>query len=95
MLFGKNLVEELDRVYGKLSRFVVMFVSKAYADKPWTTHERRSAMTAALQRKADVILPIRLDDTQLDGLNPRYLLYKWKNANTIRYLQHNHPHTNA
>jgi len=48
-----------------------MFVSQEYADRMWTNHERRSAQARALEdRGADYILPIRVDDTDLDGLPP-------------------------
>ena len=68
-LWGKDLVEELDRVYRKDSRLVVMFISEAYKRKPWTSHERRSALAAALERR-EYVLPVRFDDTDLDGLPP-------------------------
>src|SRR5436305_8002487 len=48
-LWGRNLVEELDRVYRLESVFVVMFISVAYRDKEWTRHERRSTLSAALK----------------------------------------------
>lgn len=66
-LWGKDLVEELDRVYRKDSRLVVMFISEAYKRKHWTSHERRSALAAALRRR-EYVLPVRFDDTDLDGL---------------------------
>ena len=48
-----------------------MFVSAEYASRIWTTHERRSAQARALQEKGgDYILPIRVDDTDLAGLQP-------------------------
>jgi glycine/D-amino acid oxidase-like deaminating enzyme len=39
-LWGKNLIEHLQQVYGGAARFCVMFVSAAYAEKVWPTHER-------------------------------------------------------
>jgi RES domain-containing protein len=69
-LWGKDLVEELDRVYRKDSRFVVMFISADYKRKQWTSHERRSALAAALQHRREYVLPVRFDDTDLDGLPP-------------------------
>src|SRR5256885_1041993 len=69
-LWGKDLVEELDLVYRKDSRFVVMFISADYKSKQWTRHERRSALAAALQPRRAYVLPVRFDDTDLDGLPP-------------------------
>jgi hypothetical protein len=49
---------------------VLMFVSKAYAEKPWTRHERPSALARALQERREYVLPARFDDTVLEGLDP-------------------------
>ena len=69
-LWGKNLVEHLQQVYGGTARFCVMFISQAYADKVWPTHERRSAFDAAIQRRTEYILPVRFDQTVVPGLSP-------------------------
>ena len=42
-------------------------ISRHYAAKPWTNHERRFAIERALKTRPDYILPIRLDDTELPG----------------------------
>lgn len=47
-LWGKDLYEHLDLVYGGDARYCVMFISKFYAEKVWTNHERRSAFAAAI-----------------------------------------------
>lgn len=70
-LWGKDLVAFFDSVYRKDSRFCVMFISAQYAERIWTTHERRSAQARALkERGREYILPIRIDDTDLEGLPP-------------------------
>lgn len=67
-LWGKDLYEHLNKVYGGDARYCVMFISKSYADKVWTTHERRSAFAAAIERREEYILPARFDDTEIGGL---------------------------
>ena len=68
-LWGKNLTAFLDEIYGKKAKFCVVFISKEYRDRKWTIHELRSAQAKALEQKGDeYILPVRVDDTQLDGL---------------------------
>jgi hypothetical protein len=47
-----------------------MFISEAYARKPWTVHERRSALARALEEEGEYVLPARFDDTELPGLRP-------------------------
>ena len=67
-LWGKNLIDHLAEIYGKRSRFVVMFVSKEYVEKAWTTHERRHAQDRALLAQSEYILPARFDDTDVPGM---------------------------
>ncbi len=67
-LWGKDLYEHLDWIYQKASQYCVIFVSKDYAKKVWTTHERRSARARALQSNQEYVLPVRFDDTEIPGL---------------------------
>jgi hypothetical protein len=67
-LWGKNLIEHLAEIYGQRSRFVVMFISKEYVEKAWTTHERRHAQDRALLAQSEYILPARFDDTEVPGM---------------------------
>jgi RES domain-containing protein len=69
-LWGRDLIAELDRVYRKESRFVIIFISAEYRDKKWTRHELRSALAAAIEQREEYVLPVRFDDTDLDGLPP-------------------------
>lgn len=70
-LWGRDLAEVLDDIYSKRSRYCVMLVSAAYADRVWTTHEKRSALARDIEsRDVEYILPIRIDDTLLQGLRP-------------------------
>jgi hypothetical protein len=73
-LWGKNLTEHLHKVYSSSARFCVMFISKHYAEKVWTTHERRSAFEKALASKEEYILPARFDDTEIPGLH-KHIVY--------------------
>lgn len=68
-LWGKNLSEHFEYVYRVASRACVMFISKEYAEKRWTKHERRSALARALEED-EYVLPARFDDTELPGLAP-------------------------
>ena len=70
-LWGKNLPVFFDEIYRKRARFCVMFVSKEYRDRKWTILEARSAQARALEEKGkEYILPIRIDDAELEGLLP-------------------------
>jgi hypothetical protein len=68
--WGEDLLEYFDDVYRKLARYAIMFISRHYAEKVWCRHERRSALARALEERRAYVLPVRLDDTALDGLRP-------------------------
>ncbi len=70
-LWGKNLTAFLDEIYRKRAKFCVVFVSEEYKERKWTIHELRSAQAKALEQKGEeYILPVKVDDTELDGLPP-------------------------
>ena len=68
-LWGRHLPEELQTVYERKSGLVVIFVSKEWVDKAWPRHERRSALSRAIQEKGEYVLPVRFDDTPVPGLS--------------------------
>ena len=69
-LWGKDLYVHLDEIYRKKARYCVMFLSKNYAKKVWTNHERESAQARAFEEKKEYILPARFDDTEIPGIRP-------------------------
>ena len=67
-LWGRNLHEILEEKY-KQCKYFVPIISKWYTEKAYTRHEIRTAVSITLMSsRADFILPIRLDDTQVPGL---------------------------
>ena len=75
-LWGKDLYVHLSNVYQKQALYCVMFVSKFYAEKLWTKHERQFAQAKAF-KNTEYILPIRLDDTEIPGLPPTVGYLDW------------------
>jgi hypothetical protein len=67
-LWGQDLSVKLHEVYGKQSRFCVIFVSQYYLQKSWTNAERKTVLAWAMQHDTTYLLPIRLDDSDLPGL---------------------------
>lgn len=67
-LWGTNLYDRLDYVYRRAARYCVLFISKHYADKLRTNHERQSAQARALEENHEYVLPVRFDDTEIPGL---------------------------
>jgi len=69
-LWGKDIADTLDEIYRLRSKYVIIFISKSYAEKMWTSHERKSAFARAIEEKEEYVLPARFDDTKLAGLRP-------------------------
>lgn len=67
-LWGTDLVEHLAEVYGKKSKFVILFCSSAYVRKGWPTHERRTALYRLIEGERGRILPIMLENVDVPGL---------------------------
>lgn len=77
-LWGKDLYVHLNDLYSKQAKYCLMIISKHYKEKLWTNHERRAAQTKAFLQNEEYILPLRLDDTEIPGLNA-----------TIGYIDYN------
>lgn len=67
-LWGEDLSAKLHEIYGKQSRFYIIFVSQHYLKKPWTNMERKAVLARAMQQDTTYLLPILLDDSELPGL---------------------------
>jgi hypothetical protein len=67
--WGKDLSVYLGEVYRTDARFCVMFVSRHYRFKRWSTHERKHAQARAFfMDNREYILPFRLDDAEIPEL---------------------------
>ena len=67
-LWGRDLAEHFDMIYGANGRYCVLFISRHYVEKMWTRHERRTALARALKQHGEYILPARFDETAVDGI---------------------------
>ncbi len=68
-LWGKNLYEYLQEIYKNKAKYSIIFISENYKKKAWTNHERQSAQARAFEESIEYILPIKLDDTEIAGIN--------------------------
>jgi len=67
-LLGKSLTSELDYIFGPYTKFVIPIVSKHYVQKYWTKFEFNISKMEQRKRGFEFILPIRLNDVTLEGL---------------------------
>jgi hypothetical protein len=84
-LWGKNLYDHLSDIYQNQARYCVILISKHYATKLWTDHERKSAQAQAFRENKEYILPVRLDSTEIARMLPTNAYLRWppENADTI------------
>jgi hypothetical protein len=68
-LWGKDLYSHLHDVYQNHAKYCIVFLSENYAKKGWTNHERRSAQARAFKESIEYILPVRFDDTEIQGIS--------------------------
>ncbi len=68
-LWGKDLYQYLSYIYKDNARYCIIFVSDFYKKKVWTKHELRNAQNRAFFENKEYILPIFLENVELDGLN--------------------------
>lgn len=68
-IWGKDLYEYLADVYSKHAQYCIMFLSENYARKAWTNHERKNAQARAFKENKEYILPLKIDDTIIPGIN--------------------------
>jgi hypothetical protein len=69
-LWGKDLYTYLQRIYRDEARYCLVLVSTHYVAKRWTKHELRNAQARAFRQDDEYILPVKLDNTELPGVNP-------------------------
>jgi len=67
--WGKDLYQHLQIVYRDKARYCIVLVSESYAKKLWTKHELRQAQERAFSESEEYILPIKLDETKIPGIN--------------------------
>ncbi len=67
-LWGKDLGVHFDYIYRRASKYFIPFISDAYKEKIWTNHEVRTAIARSIENIEEYILPVKFDDTELDGI---------------------------
>lgn len=73
-IWGKNLVEYLDSTYRERGVFVLALISVQYRERAYTRVERRAAFDRMIQEAGDYFLPVKVDDSWIEGL-PRSTAY--------------------
>lgn len=68
-LWGQDLYQQFQQIYGRDCRFFIPFISANYVSKRWPKHELKQAQARDFKSDAEYILPVRIDDTELPGLN--------------------------
>ncbi|WP_282020152.1 toll/interleukin-1 receptor domain-containing protein [Planomicrobium okeanokoites] len=84
-LWGKDLYQYLSQIYSEKSQYCLIFVSENYMNSNWPKHELKNAQARAFIQESEYILPIKLDDTTLPGINETtgYIDYREKSLHEL------------
>ena len=87
-LWGKDLGIHFDTVYRKSAKYFIPFISKSYKEKIWTNYELKNAIARAIENNSEYILPVRFDDTEIEGLRPtiKFISLKGKTPEDLAKL---------
>jgi hypothetical protein len=67
-LGGSDFVTYIAELYRTRAQYCLLLISKHYPLKAWTEAERTAAREHALRDPAEYILPLRLDETEIPGI---------------------------
>ena len=76
--WGENLFNVIVNRYRDTAKFALILISKHYVNKKWTDIERQIIQSVNQQSSSAYLLPLRLDDTVLEGLTDNTLYIEWK-----------------
>ncbi len=64
-----DIVDHLVNLFARKAHYCVLLLSEQYPLDAWTETERASARESALRDAEEYILPLRLDDTDVPGMD--------------------------
>jgi hypothetical protein len=67
-LWGRDVVDHLVNLCARKARYCVLLISRHYPLKAWTGAERTDVQERALRDADEHIIPIRLDDVRVPGI---------------------------
>lgn len=68
-LVGRDLFQYFQDIYRDGCKYVVVLVSESYLTGNWTRHELHNIQAKVFTDRGSYLLPVRLDDAALPGLN--------------------------
>jgi ribosomal protein S18 acetylase RimI-like enzyme/predicted transcriptional regulator len=68
-LWGKDLYQYFQTIFREKAEFSIPIISHHYAQKRWTSHELKQMQARSFNENREYILPLRLDDTDIPGIN--------------------------
>lgn len=67
--WGVDVLDHLVNLYARKACYCVLLISKEFPLRQWTAAERKSVQERALRDANEHILPLRLDDANVPGLD--------------------------
>ncbi len=76
--WGEDLFGTLMDRYRDAAKFALVLISKHYVLKKWTDIERQIIQSVSRQSGSTYLLPLRLDETVLEGMTESKLYQEWR-----------------
>ena len=84
---GNDLKEQTWEVYRSKSMFALMLISENYIKrKSWADEERQVMQMVKRDKDIPYILPLRLDETKVEGLSSNIVFWKWNEHSNPSYV---------
>lgn len=85
-LFGKELSMYLSDIYRFKARYCIILISNTYLNSPWTKFELKTALAREIFDEKEYILPIVLDNTEINGILPTKAYLNWNEIDFNRLI---------
>ncbi|TPG14360.1 TIR domain-containing protein [Sphingomonas oligophenolica] len=84
-MWGRDGRRYFERIFKDKARYVVVFASRSYSERPWTEIERQAIVSRRNFLSTDRVLIVRCDRAEIDGIPPE-MIYKTKQAHEAHEL---------
>ncbi|RPH33037.1 MAG: toll/interleukin-1 receptor domain-containing protein [Bacteroidales bacterium] len=79
---GEPLKKLTWKIYHEESRLALVLISEHYSRKRWAKEEQEVILTVLRREGMPYLIPIRIDDTKIDGISEQIIYKRWTGSNS-------------
>lgn len=84
---GANLYNHLNEVYYEKAKYCLMVISENYKRKLWYRNDRKSDQERAFKENQEYILPLKLDDVSIPGVDDTIGYIDWNKTSSDEIVE--------